>query len=311
MKRKMLWLSLGLLVLVLAGCTAEDSPKAGQNAENQNTPGVQVLYYFDNVITRDGKVLFEPQENTDYIILTGRQGQQYYILETVETYDAEKRTRYNEPVLTSCTYRIYDLQGQLLHDLTVSAEGDENNVVRYTFPPDGNLEHFLVIVNQVLVNGTFQILDMEGNVLVEEQVIAPDDVAKWQDGYAWLEQFGNFIQVRCSLYDKDYDTQDITFFYDMAGQPLELARDYIYVYNIYDEFSNESSDYYGGYYENAQGQSMVDLLDKDGQVLVSGLNEISRYADGLFVAVRGFGQGLMDVQGSWLYQESVFKEFEE
>ena len=130
MKRKMLWLSLGLLVLVLAGCTAEDSPKAGQNAENQNTPGVQVLYYFDNVITRDGKVLFEPQENTDYIILTGRQGQQYYILETVETYDAEKRTRYNEPVLTSCTYRIYDLQGQLLHDLTVSAEGDENNVVR-------------------------------------------------------------------------------------------------------------------------------------------------------------------------------------
>ena len=113
------------------------------------------------------------------------------------------------------------------------------------------------------------------------------------------------------MYDKNYDVIEKTYFYDMSGQPLELAREYDYVYDIYDDFSNAVSGYYGGVYENAQGQTLTDLLDKDGKVLVSGINDIIRYADGIFVVVRGFERGLMDAQGNWIYQESVFKEFED
>lgn len=310
MKKKSLCLSLGLvlLALVLAAC----APDGGRQAEEKpSQPEAQVMYYFDGVISKDGKVLFEAKANTDYLILTGRQGQQYYILETQETYDPERRNQYNEPLLTACRYCVYDLQGELLHDLTVPAEGDANSAVRYSFPLDGNLEKFRILHNQILQNGKVQVLDIEGNVLLEQLVLAADDLENWQDGYVWLEMADNFMQIRCSLYDKNYDPMEKTFFYDMNGQPLELAQDYDYVYNIYDDFSNSVSEYYGGYYENEQGQSMIDLLDGNGQVLVSGLNDISNYANGRFVVVRGFERGLMNVQGEWVYRESVFKELED
>ena len=301
-----------VLLLVLAGCNQQnDGQQSGQVGENQNSPGSQVLYYFDGVISRDGKVRFAAQEGSDYLILTGQQGQQYYILEILNTYDPEKRTRYDQPLLAACTYRIYDLQGALQKEINIQVEGEPENAVRYSFPTDGNLDNFRIIVNQALINGKFRILDVDGNLLLEEQIVPANEVDKWQDGYVWLELTANFMQVRCSMYDKNYDVIEKTYFYDMSGQPLELAREYDYVYDIYDDFSNAVSGYYGGVYENAQGQTLTDLLDKDGRVLVSGINDIIRYADGIFVVVRGFERGLMDAQGNWIYQESVFKEFED
>ncbi len=299
------------MLLALAGCNAGDNPQTGQSGDS--AAGVEVLYYFDGVISRDGEILFMPGDGREYLILNDNTGRQRYILETEMTYDPKRRTEYDEPVQTACAYRFYDLQGALQKELNIQLLGEVNNAVNYNFPMDGDLNKVRVMVNQVNVDGTFQVLDLDGNVLVSEQVLPPDASDEWSDYYVWLEMAENFIQVRCSFYkyDPEYDFRETAYFYDMSGQPLELERQYNYIYNIYDSFTNLLSDYYGGYYENEQGQSMVDLLDKNAGLLVGGLNEIHHSAEGLFVVVRGFERGLMDAQGNWIFKESVFDELED
>lgn len=314
MKKKMFmrfWLLCCLgMALALAGCDSQNSPQTGQS-DDSVADRVQALYYFDGVISRDGKVLFAGKENTDYLFLNDRQGRQRYILETETTYDPERLSKYDEPLQTACTYRIYDLQGGLQKEINVQAEGYSGDVVRYAFAPDGDLNKFRVVVNQIRQNGTFQILDVDGKVLVEEQVATPEGLNNIEDCYSWLELTESIMQMHTSIYDDEYNSLDTTYFYDMSGQPLQLAQNYNYVYELYDDFSSIPSGYYRGYYENEQGQSLTDLLDKDGNVLVSGINEINRYSDGLFVVVRGFERGLIDAQGNWLYKETVFNELED
>lgn len=55
-------------------------------------------------------------------------------------------------------------------------------------------------------------------------------------------------------------------------------------------------------------QSLYDLLDADGAVLLSGLASISPSADGVFSARRGFEEGWMDASGTWLWSRSVWQD---
>ena len=66
-------------------------------------------------------------------------------------------------------------------------------------------------------------------------------------------------------------------------------------------------------YEDRQGNWRTDILDEKGNLLVENLqiytvNDFeSDYCDGYrILARRGFSQGMMDMEGNWIYKESIF-----
>lgn len=311
--KKMAYL-LGLVLLLglgLAGC-AEDKPAAdlGNQAERP-----ALLYYYDGVITTEGDLLFPPGEN-EYQILLDKQNRQRYVLETENHFDPERQNSYGEALLLGCTFRIYDVQGGLQKELAVQAEGNVNDTVNFYFAADGSLEKSRILVNRLLTEGSLQVLDCDGNLLLTEQVLQPAEISQWQQGYANLTLADNFMNIVYDLYNynaysDENNMQGGNFFYDLSGQPLESAHKYGYFYNVYDEYNNCVSDYYVAAYEGPQGQFLYDVLDSNGQVLISGLNLVEHFSDSVFVVQQGFNRGLMDAQGNWIYQESQFADLED
>ncbi len=54
------------------------------------------------------------------------------------------------------------------------------------------------------------------------------------------------------------------------------------------------------------GKNLCDLLDLDGNVLIERAKSIQGLSDDRFWVEKGFSQGLMDDQGNWIYEQSVF-----
>lgn len=52
--------------------------------------------------------------------------------------------------------------------------------------------------------------------------------------------------------------------------------------------------------------TLVDLLDADGNLLFERAKSIQALAEDRFWVEKGFSQGLMDREGNWLYQQSLF-----
>lgn len=306
LKKNLLLALACLLILALAGCGAEE--KTADVAAEPNNPYV---YYFDGIISIDGKIRFASEFGKEYLILTDYNEQQRYVLETENTYDTERLNEYNESLQTACTYRLYDLQGELQKEVGVQAEGAPNTIARFAFDLDGDLADSRVLVNLLAGEGKFQILDLDGNLLTEEQVLSPEDMTKYTGSYVSLSVVGSFMQVYISMYGAEYVYFEKNFYYDLSGQPLALAQEYNYLYRMYDSSGQSSLEYFEAGYTNEQGQSRVDLLDKDCNVLVGDLNSIRAFANGVFVVERGFERGLMDAQGNWIYKESVFNELED
>ncbi len=70
-----------------------------------------------------------------------------------------------------------------------------DEAVSFYFAPDGTLEKSRILLNSLLTDGRLQILDCDGNVLLNEQIVPQEELAKWQNGYAHLEVAENFIRV--------------------------------------------------------------------------------------------------------------------
>lgn len=290
----------------LAGC-AKDEPSA--NLDEQADAPV-LLYYYNGIITADGELLFPPCDK-EYRILQDKQNRQCYVLETEKQIDPKRLTYYGEPLLVGCTFHIYDVQGRLQKELSVQAEGSVDEAVSFYFAPDGTLEKSRILLNSLLTDGRLQILDCDGNVLLNEQIVPQEELAKWQNGYAHLEVAENFIRVFYDLYSNDGDMKNGGQFYDLNGQPLEMAQDYNYTYNMYDKYNGCVSGYYVASYVGPQGQDVYDVLNSNGQVVISGLTFVGNFSNGYLVVQQGFSRGLMDVQGNWVYQESQFTELED
>lgn len=56
-------------------------------------------------------------------------------------------------------------------------------------------------------------------------------------------------------------------------------------------------------YNNA---NLMDILDTDGNVLIERLKSVNMLAEDRFWIEKGFSRGLIDTDGNWLYEESVF-----
>ena len=58
------------------------------------------------------------------------------------------------------------------------------------------------------------------------------------------------------MYSNDCDMKNGGQFYELNGQPLEMAQDYNYTYNMYDEYNGCVSGYYvRGHVQRQRGGS--------------------------------------------------------
>ena len=91
--------------------------------------------------------------------------------------------------------------------------------------------------------------------------------------------------------------KDSTKLYDEKFHMLKDLKTKIYIiYNYIDKyyaFTNTSVDRYG-------------IVDRDGNICVSGLKNISQLADDYFVYQNGFKYGIMDYEGNEIVSFSIF-----
>lgn len=144
-------------------------------------------------------------------------------------------------------------------------------------------------------DGTSTILDKEGNVFLE---LDGECWASCNDKYFIIEYYGDKEENRpVELYKPD-------------GTKLDLPKDYASLHPMY---QYEALPYLEAGYRDNQDNWRIDILDEDGNLLIENLQIYtfsdfeSDYCDGYrILARRGFSQGMMDMQGNWLYKESIF-----
>lgn len=104
--------------------------------------------------------------------------------------------------------------------------------------------------------------------------------------------------------------------YTWEGKEIPLEKNYYHMNRLY---NFGKLPYFAAYYETRQGSSHIDLLDENGHILIENCWEnttlenddvLSFFCDGYRVlARRGFSQGMLDMEGNWIYKESVFDSF--
>lgn len=147
-------------------------------------------------------------------------------------------------------------------------------------------------------DGTTTILDGDGKEFLR------------LDAECWASYNGNYFIIE---YYGDIDSRRPAELYRPDGTKLDLPKDYESITSMY---HYEPLPYLEARYEDRQGNWRTDILDEKGNLLVENLqiytvNDFeSDYCDGYrILARRGFSQGMMDMEGNWIYKESAFDSF--
>ena len=161
------------------------------------------------------------------------------------------------------------------------------------------------------LDGTVRVFARQPGVLLTDTTIAPVDhqvrahIYPAGNGWAWVQQ-------------DDNDNYDATAIHICGPDGIHKTLDPAKLnetYNYYSPLlSTEGGIYFYGCYNGPGSSWLYDVLDSDGNVVVSGLrtcagyyaNSVNGLPEGVFAAVKGFESGWMDLTGQWLYAESIF-----
>lgn len=161
------------------------------------------------------------------------------------------------------------------------------------------------------LDGTVRVFDRQTGVLLTDTTIDPVDhqvrahIYPEGNGWAWVQQDDNDNYDAAAIHicgpDGIHKTLD----------PAKLNETYNYYSPL---LSTEDGIYFYGCYNGPGSSWLYDVLDSDGDVVVSGLrtcagyyaNSVNGLPEGVFAAVKGFESGWMDLTGQWLYAESIF-----
>lgn len=161
------------------------------------------------------------------------------------------------------------------------------------------------------VDGTVRVFDLQTGVLLTDTTIDPVEnqvrthIYPQGNGWAWVQQDDNDNYDAAAIHicgpDGIHKTLD----------PAKLNETYNYYSPL---LSTEDGIYFYGCYNGPGSSWLYDVLDSDGDVVVSGLrtcagyyaNSVNGLPEGVFAAVKGFESGWMDLTGQWLYAESIF-----
>ncbi len=292
-----------LVLLGLGGCS--ETKQAQSINDDDKTP--LLLSYGNGIINSEGEVICPPDGSEyTYRIWQDCEGRQLYVLAEERTYSDTLLDGYNEPLVIAKKFTVYENPGwRILKQ--VQAPGNQTD---YQIFLDGNLDKSLVMVNLLKNEHKYQLLDMDGGLLVEKQL---EPYAEVGQAYTSLCLADDFLAVNYYIYDLDYNCTSGVDVYDWQGQPLALVRDYEYIWRQSYWFSGDffETKYYRANYQVTPDKELCDILDSQGQVLLSGLRDVNCVGPGLFFVEEGFSRGLMNDKGEWLYQESIFDGLED
>lgn len=188
----------------------------------------------------------------------------------------------------------------LFHDLLT---GEEKDLY------DANTDDATLAI--YAVDGTVRVFDLQTGVLLTDTTIDPVEnqvrthIYPEGNGWAWVQQ-------------DDNDSYDATAIHICGPDGIHKTLDPAKLnetYNYYSPLlSTEDGIYFYGCYNGPGSSWLYDVLDSDGDVVVSGLrtcagyyaNSVNGLPEGVFAAVKGFESGWMDLTGQWLYAESIF-----
>lgn len=103
------------------------------------------------------------------------------------------------------------------------------------------------------------------------------------------------------------DTYDTAALYNWNGDCLS-EKPYQYMYQMYIENDAETlvlAKYVCASYMIGN-TTLYDVLDLDGTLLLERLKSVTALSEDRFWVEKGFSQGLMDKDGNWVYQQSIF-----
>lgn len=160
------------------------------------------------------------------------------------------------------------------------------------------------------LDGTVRVFDRQTGVLLTDTAIDPVENqvrahVYAENGWVWVQQ-------------DDNDSYDATAIHICGPDGIHKTLDPAKLnetYNYYSPLlSTEDGIYFYGCYNGPGSSWLYDVLDSDGDVVVSGLrtcagyyaNSVNGLPEGVFAAVKGFESGWMDLTGQWLYAESIF-----
>ncbi len=166
---------------------------------------------------------------------------------------------------------------------------------------------------------TMNVVNMAGETIVSQTFeLPPDTCVEWAyngicNATDWFALYYNSYGTSALEPDIYRNLIQGCHFYTRDGEPLAMPQDYTSVYQVYD-YSHTSGSvitpYFQAQYFDSDGESAIDILDEHGQVLISGLESIGSYNNGvLSCSIKEENgkteSGLMNMQGEWLYKESV------
>ncbi len=209
--------------------------------------------------------------------------------------------------LESSVFTLLDNWGNVLSQAEVPGRG------QFMLPPDGRPEQALILLNKMQTTGGYQLFDASARLLQERQMVEPGQV---DYVYTFNVEAPGFLALNYNIQERGQKTQRWADIYDWQGQPLQLAEDYFQIDKMYDfyymkELHNvrtERTGYYEAKYQSASGETLVDVLDGQGRVVLSGLTNVSYHGEGIFWVQQGFSQGLMNDRGEWICQEPLPEE---
>ena len=158
------WLIAFSLLAALLGLAACGGPKAEVGLAEQP----YLFNWFDNsiVVNANGERILGPGRPDEYYsILEDSQGRQRYIMSANRTYTDPDGDEY--PEMLASEYQVYDLQGQLLKSVQLAGE------TGVYFSADRDLAKSLIVRDLLQTEGKYQVLDLDGKVVVGKAVTLP------------------------------------------------------------------------------------------------------------------------------------------
>lgn len=233
----------------------------------------------------------------------------YQLVDLVSTEQSAVLCEYDQPIryyvpgaaVTEPEVSTPEMAGRyLFHDLLT---GEEKDLY------DANTDDATLAI--YAVDGTVRVFDLQTGVLLTDTTIDPVEnqvrthIYPEGNGWAWVEQ-------------DDNDSYDATAIHICGPDGIHKTLDPAKLHETYNYYSpllsTEDGIYFYGCYNGPGSSWLYDVLDSDGNVVVSGLrtcagyyaNSVNGLPEGVFAAVKGFESGWMDLTGQWLYAESIF-----